>query len=326
LIASLLLVSSLLAGCGTQEPKSIATPSSAKKEGFPPLTPVNGTGQLASNSASSFSFAVFGDNQGDQKADQTAGTMFKAISSHQPQTDFAFELGDIIEGKDPNDPDTLIQQKYNDYIALVKTMGMPVFNAPGNHEMDDSNDVPNERMHQLYQESVAPLFGAFDYGNSRFIALNTEDVPAPGQSIPAVPQGYQVSYIDDAQLQQLDADLAANTDKAHVFIMMHYPVKPMIEKNSLNPDSLQKLTGILAKYDNVSFVLASHEHLFYNPQDPSNLTSIAPFKAGDPTVYLVSGGAGAKISETPQNGGFNHYLIFNIDGDNVSVTINRLDG
>lgn len=316
------MASLVVPGCANQEPTS----SNAQKEGFPLLTAVKGTGQLPSNSANSFSFAVFGDNQGNQQAAQTAGSMFTAISKHQPQPDFAFSLGDIIVGKDPNDPDTLIQQKYNDYISLVKTAGIPVFNAPGNHEMDDSNDVPNERMHQLYLESIAPLYGSFDYGNSRFIALNTEDIPAPGQTPPTPPEGYQYSYIGDAQLQQLDADLAANTDKTHIFIMMHYPVKPLIAKNSLSPDSLNKLTDILAKYGNVSFVMASHEHLYYNPQDPSNLTSIAPFRAGDPTVYLVSGGAGAKISATPQNGGFNHYLIFNVDGDNVSVTINRLDG
>jgi hypothetical protein len=106
---------------------------------------------------------------------------------------------------------------------------------------------------------------------------------------------------------------------------MHYPIKPQRQQDSLNPESLKKLTDILAKYKNVSYVLASHEHLYYNPQDPGNITTVAPFKTGDPTRYLVSGGAGAAIYVKAANGGFHHYLIFEVDGDNISVKINRID-
>jgi len=216
---------------------------------------------------------------------------------------------------------------------MAETAGVPVFNAPGNHEMDDRDDVPSERMHQLYRDNVAPTYGAFNYGNARFIALNTEDVPCqklpptnpPCKPVPTPPPGMEFSYIGDTQLQQLDQDLAANKDKTHIFIMMHYPVKPYSSSNALNPDSLKKLADILAKYKNISYVLASHEHQFYNPQDKKNFTTVTPYKAGEPTRYLVSGGAGAKIFVSAQNGGFNHYLIFEVNGDDVFVKINRID-
>jgi Calcineurin-like phosphoesterase len=337
---TLLLASLLYAGCTQSAPSPPAQtkgapPSSAQTEsvrsspaqtqgGLPLLTPMTGTGQLAPSNAKQFTFAVFGDNQGDQKSSEIISRIFEAVRDYQHQKPvFAFSLGDIVRGKDADDSEEYIQRKYADYLDLAKKAGVPVFNAPGNHEMDDKDDIPSERMHQLYRDSVAPTYGAFNYGNSRFIALNTEDVPPAGT--PPPPNGIEFSYIGDTQLQQLDQDLAANKDKTHIFIMMHYPIEPQRQQDNLNPDSLKKLTDILAKYKNISYVLASHEHLYYNPQDPGNIKTVAPFKVGDPTRYLVSGGAGATIYVQPANGGFHHYLIIEVDGDNVFVKINRMD-
>jgi hypothetical protein len=327
---ALLLASLLYIGC-TQSPPSppaqtkgaLSSPAQTPG-GLPLLTPMTGTGQVAPSNANQFTFAVFGDNQGDQKSSEIISRIFEAVRDYRPPKPvFAFCLGDIVKGKDADDPTKYIQQKYADYLDLAKKAGVPVFNAPGNHEMDDKDDIPSERMHKLYQENIAPTYGAFDFGNSHFIALNTEDVPSAGT--PPPPNGIEFSYIGDTQFQQLDQDLAVNKSKTHIFIMMHYPIKPQRQQDSLNPESLKKLTDILAKYKNVSYVLASHEHLYYNPQDPGNITTVAPFKTGDPTRYLVSGGAGAAIYVKAANGGFHHYLIFEVDGDNISVKINRID-
>lgn len=327
-LPTLLLALLLYAGCTQSAPSPPAQTESVRpaqtQSGLPLLTPMTGTGQLAPSTTKQFTFAVFGDNQGDQKSSEIISRIFEAIRDYQPAKPmFAFCLGDIVKGKDADDPAKYIQQKYADYLDLAKKAGVPVFNAPGNHEMDDKDDIPSERMHQLYRDSVAPTYGAFNYGNSRFIALNTEDVPPAGT--PPPPNGIEFSYISDTQLQQLDQDLAANKDKTHIFIMMHYPMKPKRQQDSLNPDSLKKLADILAKYTNISYVLASHEHLYYNPQDPGNTKTVTPFKAGDPTRYLVSGGAGAAIYVQSADGGFHHYLIIEVDGDSVLVKINRMD-
>ncbi len=292
-------------------------------DGFHLLTPMKGTGELRPSNKDQFKFAVFGDSQGEEKAREIISGIFTAIHAQQPKGPaFAFCLGDIVKGKDPQDPAKYIRQKFADYLTLAKTAGVPVFNAPGNHEMDDAGDIPSERMHNIYRESVAPTHGAFDYGNSRFIALNAEDVPPSGTPPPS--DGMEFSYIGDAQLKQLDNDLAANRAKTHIFIMMHYPMKPQRPQDSLNPESLKKLSAIFAKYDNIAYVFASHEHLFYNPQDPDNVENVALFEAGDPTRYLVSGGAGARIYVKEEKGGFHHYLLIEVNGNKVSVKINRV--
>lgn len=312
----------LYAGCSQPEPTQSAQDDQANA-GLPLITAMKGTGTPAPPESDRFSFAVFGDSQGEEKARAIITEIFKSIHDHQPDKPaFAFCLGDIVKGKDPQDPAKYIRQKFADYLELAKTAGVPVFNAPGNHEMDDAEDIPSERMHQIYRENVAPTHGAFDYGNSRFIAINTEDVPPEGT--PSPPEGVEFSYLGEEQLKQIDADLEANRDKKHIFIMMHYPMKPKRPQDALSPDSLSRLSKILTKYDNIAYVFASHEHIFYNPQDPDNVKSVSPFKAGDPTRYLVSGGAGAKIYVKPEEGGYHHYLNVTVEGDTVSVTIHRV--
>lgn len=322
---ALTLALCLSGGCGESEPTGAGPAGGAV--GLPSLTPMAGTGPLGTSTSDKFTFAVFGDSQGGGKSKRIISTIFEKLSNWQPKKPaFAFGTGDIVKGKDPRDPARYIKGKLEEYLAMAKTARLPVFNAPGNHEMDDRDDIPSERMHELYRKVVGPTYGAFDYGNARFIGLNTEDVPPKGTKAPA--GGVEFSYIGDAQLEQLDADLAANTDKTHIFIMMHYPMKPYRPKDTLNPVSLAKLKKVLAKYKNISYVFASHEHQYYNPQDRTNLTTVAPYRAGPGAKprYLVSGGAGAKIYVSESKGGFHHFLIVSVKGNDVHVSIHRVDG
>jgi hypothetical protein len=82
---------------------------------------------------------------------------------------------------------------------------------------------------------------------------------------------------------------------------------------------------LFSRYSNISYVLASHEHLYYNPltsdtRPPPN--RIDPSKG--PPFYLVSGGGGAPVEGTRESGGFHHYLKFQIDRNQVQVHLLRL--
>ncbi len=309
----------------------VADSDQAKPNGLPPLTPMMGTGELApAKDANKFTFVIFGDNRPAEGEPQpeTIKEIFTEIKELPPV--FAMSLGDVIEGKpkanDPNAIDT-IRQQYKDFLALATKAGVPIYNAPGNHEMDDSDDVPTERMHNLYRECVGSTYGAFNYGNSRFIALNTEDVPAA--DTPKPPPDQEFSYMSPRQIDQLKADLDANRDKKHIFITMHYPIHALDEgppksewDDRLYPESRQALIELFKNYDNIAYVLAAHEHLYYNPQAPDDITNVPSWSSGDPIVYLVSGGAGAPLNDGKW--GFHHYLIFEVDGSNVSVKLVKL--
>ena len=106
---------------------------------------------------------------------------------------------------------------------------------------------------------------------------------------------------------------------------MHYPIHPLNPKrDSLYGESRQALIELFAKYSNISYVLASHEHYFYNPFDETNVSTVPVFRAGGPTRYLISGGAGASFWDPSQIWAFHHYLVFQVSGEAVNVTIKRL--
>lgn len=340
LVSSLLLASLICISCSdtksNQADQNKKTPTEKTEDlvaspipvtnGFPKLTSLKGTGQLGTPADSDkFTFFAFGDNRDGANITEK---IFAKIAQEKPA--FAFNLGDIVEGEreDPNGSREVMQGQYNKFLEIAKTGGVPIFNAPGNHEMVQKKDgweIPNQTMGDYYTQNVAAaFFGSFDYGNSHFIALNTSDFPTDiANDCPPKPK--ECSYISQNQINELIEDLDANKGKTHIFIMMHYPVHARHHSDKLSENSLNNLkTNVLDKYTNISYILASHEHLYYNHNDPGNFETDS-FSKGGSTRYLVSGGAGAPL-DTRDNyqGAFYHYLKFEVDGDNISVTINKI--
>src|SRR6185369_4189635 len=109
-----------------------------------------------------FTFIAAGDNRpANSKSPQpaTLSQLLKDSKQHNPT--FIIWSGDTIAG----------------------------FNTPGNHEMDvishpsknENVETPDDKMQALYLKMMeypanAPAYGAFNYGNSRFIAVDTEEV------------------------------------------------------------------------------------------------------------------------------------------------------
>ena len=98
---------------------------------------------------------------------------------------------------------------------------------------------------------------------------------------------------------------------------MHHPVDPYKCEDGLDPESVQKLQTLFANYTNVSYVVAGHEHMYYNPLGKGAL--VLPPSRTDPTIpaippyYLVSGGAGAPLKKNT-TGSFFHYIVFQVNG------------
>jgi hypothetical protein len=293
------------------------------------LLPLPGTPDLGTPAdPTHFTFVVAGDDRPAKATDPptaTIGQIFAAVKQLQPA--FVVTLGDTIYGKNPQSRPT-IAAEYDAFLALAKSGGATVFNAPGNHEMDDADDVPNPLMNLWYGQLMGLPFGAFTYGNSRFIVLDTEELPpadarrSPG-FVNAVGKHFDPGYVGAVQLKALKQELDSDKDKAHVFLFMHHPIEPKKKTAGLDRASAKAVKDLLKGYKNVSYALAAHEHLFYNPQDPSNVTT-APSRvdpSGKPPTYLVSGGAGAPLEGTPADGGFYHYLVFKVAGNRVDVTL-----
>ena len=257
---------------------------------------------------------------------------------------FIVWTGDAIFGLDDAHP-AVISRQYQAFFKIARQAGVPVFMAPGNHEMDVKIPIPGSsaireigsaQMQALYRQNMklpsdAPLYGAFRYGNSRFIVLNSEEIPPPGSKRSPharVGAGGEVNldpgFITAAQFQWLKQELDANK-ATHTFVFMHHPIKPKKPDLGMNRENAQSLIKLFSRYSNISYVLASHEHLYYNPQTRD--TTLPPSRTDpstDPPFYLVSGGAGGPLEGTPKAGGFYHYLVFAVHGDHVQARLLRL--
>ncbi len=275
-----------------------------------------------------FIFVVAGDNRPATRGPaqpKALSTVIDCVKNLRP--DFVLWTGDTIYGKNATDPDE-IRAEYAEFLKIAALGTVPVFNAPGNHELDDKDNNPSPQMLQLYTENMSGAWGAFSYGNSHFIALNSENNPPKGNPAAAALAAKKEApgYITPDQLQALDADLANNKNMAHIFIFMHHPVKPAKKEDGLVKESVEALKAVFKKYKNVStvsYVLSGHEHMYYNPQHPKNITK-APGRTDPswPPTYLVSGGAGAPLKKLP--GGFYHYLVFTVSGGNIIVALKPL--
>jgi len=309
---------------------------------MPAIAPLPGTGSLGQPAdPDHFVFVVAGDNRPRHAGDPPTDTIQQIAAAVQVlQPAFLITLGDTIFGKDPSSR-SVIAGEYGAFFTVIHKAGVPVVNAPGNHEMDDGCDVPNATMQQWYGEIAGQPYGAFTYGNSRFIIVNTEEIAPPGVRSPtAAPAGKHEGaggkdkddacgdkdpgYVSAAQIAALRQDLDADKGKAHVFIFMHHPIEPEKKSSGLEKASAKALKKLFEGYSNVSFVLGAHEHLFFNPQDPANVATIPSRKdPGGKPYYLVSGGAGAKLAKDAA-GAFFHYLVFEVSKDRVDVTLKKL--
>jgi hypothetical protein len=322
----------------------------AQTGSFPTLPPVPRTGQLADDPTKThFTFIAAGDNRpsgGKVKQPPTLAYILKHSRKHNPT--FILWSGDTIGGFRTKtiDRSHLIKQ-YHEFFRVASSAKVPIFNSPGNHEMDrvdkldngeekETVETPDASMEQLYLQQMlypanAPPFGAFNYGNSRFIAVDTEEIPpltalrSPGKVV-ANNLKLDPGFVSVKQIELLTADLEANQDKTHIFVFMHHPINPAKSGSRLNQTNADELQALFAKYKNVTYVIAAHEHLYFNATGKT----LQPKKRTSPSLdgpgYLVSGGAGAPLDKCPSKSSKNclaayHYLVFHVKGSEIDVKL-----
>jgi len=234
--------------------------------GLPPLPQVPRTPALQDQpNATHFWFIAAGDNRpADKRLSQpsTTSQLFKEAQKFKPA--FFLWCGDTIYGHTSDE--ATLQKQYEGFFRIVPAK-VPVFNAPGNHEMDTAQMVGNEYvetpdagLRAAYLKFMkfpanAPTYGAFDYGNSRFIAVDTEEV-APADSVRSpgkvVGNAGRTMTLDPgcvtkAQMDLLGQDLEANKAKAHIFVFMHHPIIPAKSDSGLNQADAAALQALFNK-------------------------------------------------------------------------------
>ncbi|MBC8081454.1 MAG: DNRLRE domain-containing protein [Gorillibacterium sp.] len=267
--------------------------------------------------STSFRFVVMGDSRGasDGINESALRGLMSQVKGLSKQPAFLLFTGDQVMGG--SDVETeLYEWKdiVDDYYPMNK-----IYPALGNHEHDETifsnvfNYLPNEQLKGYKRTAYY-----FDYGNARFITLNTERKNSDGR------------YVSPTQLEWLETILKTS-GKTHHFVQFHYPAYPIGAHygNSLDrsPESRDALWGILDKYK-VTTVLVGHEHN-YNRRTIDASFNGNGYQFNNSIDQVTLGGGGAPLTtlnKDPRNvvagpvGKF-HYLVVDVADNTASFKV-----
>ncbi|MBZ5534849.1 MAG: metallophosphoesterase [Acidobacteriia bacterium] len=196
---------------------------------------------------------------------------------------------------------------------------------------------------------------SFDYGNSHFVMLNTDywfthASPLPDRALPwKLLGGNRNGYIMENQMNWLAKDLADARKRGveHIFVCgqdMAFPTSSHSADamwwNGLNDSSIP-LGDVVAMRDRfmklindygVTAMLFGHEHTYSRTIIDHSIDPLMQH----PVTQIISGGAGAPFYprdiKVPWNSAvkkyarIHHYVLFTVDGANVTLSAIDLDG
>ena len=163
------------------------------------------------------------------------------------QAAFGITLGDIMY-----DNLTLFD-RHNEIVGKI---GIPFYNVPGNHDIDQSATEDNDAL-QTFSKIYGPAYYAFEYGKANFIVL--DDVEWRGDS--ETSKGSYRGFIGETQLEWMKNYLRFVPAGHLVIIALHIPLYYSgSTDNVVNVDDRNDLFNILNRYDNV-LVIAGHMHI-----------------------------------------------------------------
>lgn len=254
-----------------------------------------GTAQTAKSADLPFRFLVFGDSGEGSRSQKTLG---RQMLLQKP--DLILHTGDLVypagESEDFRD------EFFAPYAELLRST--PFYPSLGNH------DVRTEDGAALLRAFVLPENGPdslppernyyFDYGNARFIALD--------------------STRDSQQLRQVIAPwLARVLDEADTtwkFAFFHHP--PYTNSRHRADEKLQRTIVPILEKGGVDVVFCGHNHI-YERTEPIREGRIA----ADGIVYVVTGAGGAReYAERDEPIGY----IDSYDDEALSFTVVDIDG
>lgn len=250
--------------------------------------------QLTGTDTKEFSFIVFGDfrpSRRDIPYHEAFLKIMREIEMINP--DFAVSTGDAYYGYGGSFQRFKNEIEY--FEAIARRLSTPFFNVIGNHELGGGG-----KREDYIRERFGNLYGSFDFGNSHFIILNTEEKGKEGM-------------IMGEQLEWLKKDLENNKEATNIFVFMHRPMYSIIDpdlvfgKSFRDRENRNYLHSLFKRFK-VKAVFAGHEHLYSE-------TII------DGIRYVVTGGGGSPLYQSPKGGGFFHYIIVNVRGDDVTLDL-----
>lgn len=266
-----------------------------------------------------FSFAVIGDTQNFNFENEN-GYFQQAVKSIQKMNPaFIVALGDL-QGKCSGGKKC--KRDYQYWEDIMGDLAKKTYAVQGNHDRL-GNSKSDEAWRSQFDfpkngpAGLSEITYFFDYGNSRFIVLASDNP--------------EMHLVDASQRAWLDQNLAANK-KENIFVFFHEPAYPVYQKTgeSLDnhPAERDALWQIFDKY-NVTAVFSGHEHiatrrLIDSKIFPGTKNSIYQFVFGNTDSFnhnLPDPGV-AEFSDQGQG----RFGIIKVNGREITVETHGPDG
>ena len=273
-----------------------------------PLTtaPVKGAGTVR--------FIAFGDS-GVGSAEQ------RQLANHMTNErfDFALHTGDVVYGTDAPSGAGGYPQLHSWFFDIYRAWlrMRPFYPSIGNHDEEanraapyrDVFVLPNNGASTTYPEHSERYY-SFDYGPVHVVVLDTE-------------LAFQNLTRRQAQLQWLENDLATTAQPWKIAVFHRSPYSAGGEHGS--DLAVRGAFGPIFDRHHVDLALSGHEH------DYERSIPIRETADGGPTVYVVTGGGGARLYPaatgwwTAASRSAFHYMRANVDACRLSIEAVGLD-
>ncbi len=177
------------------------------------------------------------------------------------------------------------EQEYQAFLREISDFPLPYYIVPGNHE------VSAEGGFKRFVKYVSPMDYSFDLGDFRFIMLDT----CRGRI-----SGTQFAWMEK---------LMKSTK--NVFVLQHIPPfspNPKTKSHILHSDiEAKKLMALMEKYK-VKAMFAGHIHAYLRAKRNG-------------IDYIIAGCSGAYPVLPASEGGYPHYILVDVDGENYKVRL-----
>ncbi len=221
-------------------------------------TSEDNTFQTAVTPDEDFVFVAYGDTRTNPDDHLSVVNSIIAVNPK-----LVLNIGDLVE-------DGPLQYQWDIYFDTIKDLAKntPIYSATGNHE-GESPLYYNQLFLPYNNPDSTEKYYSFDYGNSHFIALNTN-----------------ISYLEgSAQYTWLESDLEAASSADYIFVFFHHP--PYCSSPDHGSDlAVRNAFCPLFETYGVDIVFTGHVHLYERTILFNGVT------------YIVTGGGGAPLHST----------------------------
>lgn len=219
-----------------------------------------GLKEAPGKSADSFTFIQMTDIHLDAA---NLATLNQAVEEfRQMSPDFVVSTGDLVnEGDGKTISEAQATQWFGAYRTAISTLGMPVFNAPGNQDManlacEAAAGATAGCSKDPFQSSFGPTYYSFDWGQSHCVVLDPNEVSG----------GAEQFEIKPAQLSWLQSDLGRRQKGSSVLVFCHEP--------TINWRSQDPVLGLLRQYNTRIYCGHSHTNLMLSSRGiPEQVTA-----------------------------------------------------